>query len=101
MTSDRLSTVFGALADPTRRAILARLAAGDASQAFGVNIEGHASATVRNCNIRGFYVGIASGHGGGGLTIEEIGEVLDISPATVKREWSSAKLLLYKMLNSE
>jgi RNA polymerase sigma factor (TIGR02999 family) len=35
----------------------------------------------------------------GGLTIEEIGEVLSISPATVKREWSSAKLLLYKMLN--
>jgi DNA-binding transcriptional ArsR family regulator len=32
MTStDRLSTVFGALADPTRRAILARLAKGDAS----------------------------------------------------------------------
>ncbi|MGH3122429.1 MAG: ArsR/SmtB family transcription factor [Streptosporangiaceae bacterium] len=30
---DRLSTVFGALADPTRRAILARLAAGDASVA--------------------------------------------------------------------
>jgi RNA polymerase sigma factor (TIGR02999 family) len=37
----------------------------------------------------------------GGLTIEEIGEVLSISPATVKREWSTAKLLLYKMLNSE
>ena len=35
----------------------------------------------------------------GGLTIEEIGEVLDISSATVKREWSTAKLLLYKMLN--
>ena len=35
----------------------------------------------------------------GGLTIEEIGEVLSISPATVKREWSSAKLLLYKMLD--
>ncbi len=34
----------------------------------------------------------------GGLTVEEIGEVLDISPATVKREWSTAKLLLYKML---
>ena len=34
-----------------------------------------------------------------GLTLEEIGEVLSISPATVKREWSSAKLLLYKMLN--
>jgi DNA-binding transcriptional ArsR family regulator len=29
--SDRLSLVFGALADPTRRAILARLASGDAA----------------------------------------------------------------------
>jgi DNA-binding transcriptional ArsR family regulator len=29
----RLSTVFGALADPTRRALLARLAAGDATVA--------------------------------------------------------------------
>ncbi|MCD9185438.1 MAG: sigma-70 family RNA polymerase sigma factor [Pyrinomonadaceae bacterium] len=34
----------------------------------------------------------------GGLTIEEISEVLSISPATVKREWSSAKLFLYKTL---
>ncbi len=31
MTTDHLSTTFAALADPTRRAILARLAAGDAS----------------------------------------------------------------------
>ena len=30
-SSDRLSTTFGALADPTRRAILARLAAGETS----------------------------------------------------------------------
>ena len=29
MTADQLSVVFGALADPTRRAILARLAEGD------------------------------------------------------------------------
>jgi DNA-binding transcriptional ArsR family regulator len=29
MTNDQLSVVFGALADPTRRAILARLTAGD------------------------------------------------------------------------
>lgn len=36
----------------------------------------------------------------GGMTIEEIAEVLDISSATVKREWSSAKLLLARMLNS-
>ncbi len=31
VTADQLSAVFGALADPTRRAILARLAEGDAS----------------------------------------------------------------------
>lgn len=31
MSEDRLSAVFGALADPTRRAILDRLAAGDAT----------------------------------------------------------------------
>lgn len=30
----------------------------------------------------------------GGLTIEEIASVLQISPATVKREWSTAKLWL-------
>lgn len=35
----------------------------------------------------------------GGLTIEEIAEVLSLSPATVKREWASAKLILYKMLS--
>ncbi len=35
----------------------------------------------------------------GGLTVEEIAEVLDISPATVKREWSTAKLFLYKALD--
>src|SRR5690349_16852377 len=31
MSADRLSTAFAALADPTRRAILARLALGDAT----------------------------------------------------------------------
>jgi len=31
MTPDRLSTTFAALADPTRRAILARLSSGEAS----------------------------------------------------------------------
>ena len=31
MTEDRLSIIFAALADPTRRAILARLAEGDAT----------------------------------------------------------------------
>src|SRR4030088_2140309 len=31
MTTDHLSTTFAALADPTRRAILARLASGEAS----------------------------------------------------------------------
>jgi len=33
MTGDQLSTVFSALADPTRRAILARLTEGDANVA--------------------------------------------------------------------
>jgi DNA-binding transcriptional ArsR family regulator len=33
MTTDRLDATFAALADPTRRAILARLAAGEASVA--------------------------------------------------------------------
>lgn len=31
----------------------------------------------------------------GGLTIEETAEVLRISPATVKREWSTARVWLY------
>lgn len=34
----------------------------------------------------------------GGLTIEEIGEVLKISPATVKREWTMAKAWLHKRI---
>lgn len=35
----------------------------------------------------------------GGLTIEEIAEVVGISPATTKREWDSAKLWLRRQLN--
>ncbi|MBP9663824.1 MAG: sigma-70 family RNA polymerase sigma factor, partial [Pyrinomonadaceae bacterium] len=34
----------------------------------------------------------------GGLTVDEIAEVESISPATVKREWSTAKLFLHRML---
>ena len=34
----------------------------------------------------------------GGLTVEETAEILDISPATVKREWSVAKLYLQREL---
>jgi len=36
-----------------------------------------------------------------GMTIEEIAEVTEVSPATVKREWATAKLLLYKILHSQ
>lgn len=32
----------------------------------------------------------------GGLTIEEVAEVLEVSPATVKREWAIAKLWLQR-----
>ena len=35
----------------------------------------------------------------GGLTIEETAEVLDLSPATIKREWTTAKAWLYHELN--
>lgn len=35
----------------------------------------------------------------GGLTVEETAEVLKISPATVKREWSLAKAWLYRKIN--
>jgi RNA polymerase sigma factor (TIGR02999 family) len=33
-----------------------------------------------------------------GLSIEETSKVLGVSPATVKREWSSAKLWLYNQI---
>ena len=36
----------------------------------------------------------------GGLTIEEVGEVLSVSPATVKREWNTAKLWLHRELTN-
>jgi len=35
----------------------------------------------------------------GGLTIEEAGEVLDLSPATVKRDWNVARLWLRRELS--
>jgi RNA polymerase sigma-70 factor (ECF subfamily) len=34
----------------------------------------------------------------GGLTIEEIAEVLEISPATVEREWAFARAWLYEAI---
>jgi RNA polymerase sigma factor (TIGR02999 family) len=37
----------------------------------------------------------------GGLTVEETAEVLKISPATVKREWSLAKAWLYREIKKE
>jgi len=35
----------------------------------------------------------------GGLTIEETAEVLEISPATVKRDWVMARTWLYQKIN--
>ena len=34
----------------------------------------------------------------GGLTVEEIGGVLKVSPGTVKRDWRAAKAWLYQEL---
>jgi RNA polymerase sigma factor (TIGR02999 family) len=36
-----------------------------------------------------------------GLSIEETAEALAISPATVKRDWATAKLWLYRELQGE
>ena len=36
-----------------------------------------------------------------GLTIEETAEVLAVSPATVKRDWTSARAWLYRELEDE
>jgi DNA-directed RNA polymerase specialized sigma24 family protein len=37
----------------------------------------------------------------GGLSIEDTSQVLDISPATVKREWVTARAWLYVQMNRE
>ena len=37
----------------------------------------------------------------GGLTVEETGEFLKLSPRTVEREWTMAKAWLYRALNGE
>ena len=37
----------------------------------------------------------------GGLTIEEVAEVLGVSPATVKREWNMAKAWLYREIKNQ
>lgn len=37
----------------------------------------------------------------GGLSVEETAAAMSLSPATVKREWSTAKAWLYKRLTSE
>lgn len=34
----------------------------------------------------------------GGLTVEEVGEVLKVSPGTIKRDWRAAKAWLYQEL---
>jgi len=36
----------------------------------------------------------------GGLSVEETGEVLGISPATVKREWATARIWLHRALRA-
>ncbi len=37
----------------------------------------------------------------GGLTVEEIGDVLKVSTGTIKRDWRAAKAWLYRELNGE
>jgi DNA-directed RNA polymerase specialized sigma24 family protein len=35
----------------------------------------------------------------GGLSIEETAELVDISPATAKREWATARVWLHRAIN--
>ena len=37
----------------------------------------------------------------GGLSVEEVAEVLALSPATVKREWRTAKLWLHRQITNQ
>jgi len=37
----------------------------------------------------------------GGLTVNEIAELLGVSPITVKRDWSMAKAWLYRQMSHE
>ncbi len=37
----------------------------------------------------------------GGLTIEQIGDVLEVSPRSVKRDWALARIWLYRTLSVE
>jgi DNA-directed RNA polymerase specialized sigma24 family protein len=37
----------------------------------------------------------------GGLSVEETAIVLKVSPVTVRRDWSSAKIWLYRELTGE
>ena len=36
-----------------------------------------------------------------GLTVEETGEVLQVSAKTVERDWQTARALLFKMLSED
>jgi len=52
---------------------------------------------------RGFYAfsGLQVMRFFGGLSVEETAEVLKVSPATVRRDWSIAKFWLYRELGGE
>jgi parallel beta-helix repeat protein len=50
---------------------LGGLAAGDASQAQGIRADGRQNATVRHCNVRGFFYGIDLRGGGAGHLVED------------------------------
>ena len=37
----------------------------------------------------------------GGLSLEEMGQVLDVSPKTVERDWQAARAWLFKVLTAD
>jgi len=50
---------------------LGGLAAGPNTRAAGIRAQSRLNASVRNCNIRGFYFGVQLGEGGGGHVVED------------------------------
>jgi RNA polymerase sigma-70 factor (ECF subfamily) len=71
-----------------------------AAQAEGIDIEALDEALARLAVMDADQARLVELRYFGGLTIEETAEVLDVSPATVKRSWTVAKAWLKKELDA-
>jgi RNA polymerase sigma factor (TIGR02999 family) len=85
LTIDRVAGLFPALADPSSVSTEALLQLNDSL----LKLERENPDYTRIVECRFF----------GGMTIEETGEALDISPATVKRRWRLARAWLHREID--